>query len=250
MAHLTLKDKSFFKENGYLIKRGVLSNAQVQAARDALWDGIEADRNKPETWVQAGPRVPCPGSHPAIRATVQESPVFSMMEEMVGVGQLNGGGPGPHLVFPSGDDEWTGAKHGHLDGYYTPTNGVPEGTVGYMTINVTIYVEHIEHRGGCFTVFPGTHRMAHEYFKTHSLLSVQGGSSNRIWSDEEMPSALEFEGAPGDVCFWHGQMVHTGSKNVNRNIRMALIGRFSRKDSNDIRFETPDDMWADWEGLR
>ena len=45
-------------------------------------------------------------------------------------------------------------------------------------------------------------------------------------------------------------MVHTGSKNVNRNIRMALIGRFSRKDSNDIRFETPDDMWADWEGLR
>ena len=250
MSHLTFEDKDFFKENGYLIKRGVLSDAQVQAARDALWDGIEADRNQPETWVQAGPRGPCPGSHPAIRATVQESPVFSMMEEMVGVGQLNGGGPGPHLVFPSGDDEWTGAKHGHLDGYYTPTNGVPEGTVGYMTINVTIYVEHIEHRGGCFTVFPGTHRMAYEYFKTHSLLSVEGGSSNQIWSDEEMPAALEFEGAPGDVCFWHGQMVHTGSKNVNQNIRMALIGRFSRKNSNDIRFETPDDMWADWEGLR
>ena len=250
MSYLTFEDKDFFKENGYLIKCGVLSDAQVQAARDALWDGIEADRNKTETWVQAGPRVPCPGSHPAICATVQESPVFSMMEEMVGVGQLNGGGPGPHLVFPSGDDEWTGAKHGHLDGYYTPTNGVPEGTVGYMTINVTIYVEHIEHRGGCFTVFPGTHRMAYEYFKTHSLLSVEGGSSNQIWSDEEMPAALEFEGAPGDVCFWHGQMVHTGSKNVNQNIRMALIGRFSRKNSNDIRFETPDDMWADWEGLR
>ena len=250
MSYLTFEDKDFFKENGYLIKRGVLSDAQVQAPREALWDGIEADRNKAETWIQAGPRVPCPGSHPAIRATVQESPVFSMMEEMVGVGQLNGGGPGPHLVFPSGDDEWTGAKHGHLDGYYTPTNGVPEGTVGYMTINVTIYVEHIEHRGGCFTVFPGTHRMAYEYFKTHSLLSVEGGSSNQIWSDEEMPAALEFEGAPGDVCFWHGQMVHTGSKNVNQNIRMALIGRFSRKNGNDIRFETPDDMWADWEGLR
>jgi hypothetical protein len=245
MSHLTLEDKAFFKENGYLIKRGVLSDAQVQAARDALWEGID----RPETWVQAGPRVPCPGSHPAIRATVQESPVFAMMEEMVGQGQLNSGGAGPHLVFPAGDDEWSASTHGHLDGYYTPTNGVPEGTVGYMTINVTIYVEHIEHRGGCFTVFPGTHRMAHEYFKTHSLLSVQGGSSHRIWSDEEMPQALEFEGAPGDVCFWHGQMVHTGSKNVNQNIRMALIGRFSRKDSNEIRFETPDDMWAHWEGI-
>ena len=228
MSHLTLEDKAFFKENGYLVKRSVLSEAQVQAARDALWEGIEADRDRPETWIEAGPRVPCSGSHPAIRATVGESPVFAMMEEMVGQGQLNPGGPGPHLVFPSGDHEWKEAKHGHLDGYYTPTNGVPEGTVGYMTINVTIYVEHIEHRGGCFTVFPGTHRMAHEYFKTHSLLSVQGGSSNRIWSDEEMPNAFEFEGAPGDVCFWHGQMVHTGSKNVNRNIRMALIGRFSQ----------------------
>ena len=47
-----------------------------------------------------------------------------------------------------------------------------------------------------------------------------------------MPKAVEFEGRAGDVCFWHGQMVHTGTKNVNRNIRMALIGRFSRKDSN------------------
>ena len=64
-----------------------------------------------------------------------------------------------------------------------------------------------------------------------------------------MPKALQFEGKAGDVCFWHGQMVHTGTKNVNRNIRMALIGRFSRKDSNEIRFETPDDMWQYWEGI-
>ena len=80
MSYLTFEDKDFFKENGYLIKRGVLSDAQVQAARDALWDGIEADRNKIETWVQAGPRVPCPGSHPAIRATVQELSLIHISE--------------------------------------------------------------------------------------------------------------------------------------------------------------------------
>ena len=60
MAHLTLEDKSFFKENGYLIKRGVLSDAQVQAARDALWDGIEANRNKPETWMPGFMKVKVP----------------------------------------------------------------------------------------------------------------------------------------------------------------------------------------------
>ncbi len=250
MANLSMVDKQFFKDNGYLIKRSVLSCDQVEAARNSLWSGIDADRDDPSTWVGAGPRVPCPGSDPSINATVNESPVFSMMEEMVGHDQLQSGVPGPHLVFPSGDDQWSEPKHGHLDGYYTPTNGVPEGTVGYMTLNVTIYVEDIAPRGGCFTVFPGTHKMAHEYFKTKSLLSVRGGSSQEIWSDEEMPKAVEFTGNRGDVCFWHGQMVHSGTKNVNENIRMALIGRFRRKDSSDICFETPEDMWKYWEGIQ
>ena len=55
---------------------------------------------------------------------------------------------------------------------------------------------------------------------------------------ETFPQGSEFVGKAGDAIFWHGQTFHTGSKNVNRNIRMALIGRFSRKDTNDIRFET------------
>lgn len=121
MPHLEPADKAFFKENGVLIKRGVLSRAQIDAARDALWAGIEAERNDPETWVKAGPRVPCPSSHPAIRATIMESPVFAMMEELVGPGLLNPGSAGPHLVFPSGDTEWSHPSGGHLDGYYTPT---------------------------------------------------------------------------------------------------------------------------------
>lgn len=246
MSHLKVEEKAFFKENGYLICRDVLTSEQIKAARDALWEGIEADRDDPATWVGAGPRVPCPASHPAIRATVTESPVFAMMEEMVGPGRLNRGGAGPHLVFPSGDDQWSKPGGGHLDGYYTPTNGVPEGTVGYMTINATIYVEDIDARGGCFTFWPGSHRKAYDYFRTHSQLSIQGGSSR---DKIDIGEGQEFTGKAGDVCFWHGLMFHSGSKNVNRNIRMALIGRFSRQDANDIRFETPDDMWEYWEGI-
>lgn len=246
MPHLEPADKAFFKENGVLIKRGVLSRAQIDAARDALWAGIEAERDDPSTWVKAGPRVPCPSGHPAIRATVMESPVFAMMEELVGPGRLNPGSAGPHLVFPSGDTEWSHPSGGHLDGYYTPTNGVPEGTVGYMSINATVYVEDIDSRGGCFTYWPGSHIKAAEYFRSHSLLSVPGGSSKRGF---DIGEGVEFTGRAGDVCLWHGQMFHSGSRNVNRNIRMALIGRFSRKDANDIRFETPDDMWQYWEGI-
>lgn len=166
MPHLTADDRAFFKENGYLIRRCLVTPGQIAAAQDALWEGIEADRDDPSTWIGAGPRVPVPSSHPAIRATLHESPVFAIAEELVGHETLGqGGAPGPHLVFPSGDDDWPRPSHGHLDGYYTPTNGVPEGTVGLFHVGTTIYVEDIEPRGGGFTLWPGTHRQAAEYFQ-------------------------------------------------------------------------------------
>ena len=102
MPHLTSADKHSFKENGCLIVRGALTSAQIQAAQDALWTGIEADRDDHATWVEAGPRTPVPAHHPAIRAAVHESPLFAMMEEMVGEGQLNSGsaGPAPGVTQP------------------------------------------------------------------------------------------------------------------------------------------------------
>ncbi len=247
MPHLTPADKTFFKENGYLVKHDTLTQEQIRHAQDALWEGIQADRNDPQTWIGAQPRVPIPGSHPALRATLYESPIFEMAEEMAGRGRLGQGvDPGPHLVYPSGSEEWSLSSHGHLDSYYTPTNGVPEGTVRTFTIAATIYLEQVEHRGGGFTAWPGSHQASTTYFKTHSLLSIDSGNVENVFDTGD---PVEITGAPGTVCFWHGQLVHSGSHNSSHNIRMALHARIFHKDINDIRFETPDDMWEYWEGI-
>ena len=66
MSLLTVAEKSFFAANGYLIRHDLLSAEQLETARDALWAGMQADRNRPETWINAEPRAPIPGSHPAI----------------------------------------------------------------------------------------------------------------------------------------------------------------------------------------
>lgn len=116
MPYLSAKDRLSFKENGCLIVRGALTPAQARAARDALWTGIQADRDDPATWVDAGPRTPVPAHHPAIRATVHGSPLFAMMEEMVGKGRLHPGSAGPALVYPSADKAWSLPERGHLDG--------------------------------------------------------------------------------------------------------------------------------------
>ena len=247
MPHLTDEDKSFFKDNGFLIKRDLLRRDQIDRAQDALWGGIEADREDPKTWVGAGPRSPAGGSHPDIKATLHDTSVFAMAEELVGADTLNPGAtPGPALVYPSGDDEWSLPERGHLDGYYTPTNGVPEGTVGLFHVGATIYADEVAHRGAGFTIWPGTHIQAANYFKAHSCLSLQGGSSRDIF---QLPEAVEVTGPMGTVCLWHGQLVHSGSRNCTDRIRMALIARLSRKDLNDIRFETPQDMWHYWAGI-
>ena len=68
-------------------------------------------------------------------------------------------------------------------------------------------------------------------------------------SFETMPEAVEVTGPPGTVCFWHGQLVHTGSQTYGKEIRMALISRLRRIDNDDILFESPDDIWEYYEWI-
>ena len=96
MPHLSPEQKAYFKENGCLVIRNALTPEQVHAAQDTVWASIDADRNTPETWVEASPRCPVSGNDPAIYATVHETPLFAMMEEMVGHGQLR-----PCLLYTS-----------------------------------------------------------------------------------------------------------------------------------------------------
>ena len=153
-------------------------------------------------------------------------------------------------MYPAKDKAWSLPERGHLDGYYTPTNGVPEGTVGYMTINITIYVEDIDAQGGCFTYWPGSHNVAYEYFKTHSLLSVQGGVFQRRVSRRNLPPRVRIcRPSPATPSSGTVSSFTRVPRTSIATIRMALIGRFSRKDTNNIRFETCDDQWAHWEGI-
>ena len=132
MPHLTDADKEFFKENGYLVVRGALSQNEIDAALDRVWDSIDEDRNDSESWIRKGYRTAPIGGEDVIRGTIYGNSVFAMAEEMVGEGKLhNGGGAGPHLNFPDPDREWR-EPLGHLDGYHTPSNGVPKGLLVHL----------------------------------------------------------------------------------------------------------------------
>ena len=56
MPLLTDNDREFFKENGYLVVRGALTQEEIDAALNKVWDSIDEDRNDPESWIRKGYR--------------------------------------------------------------------------------------------------------------------------------------------------------------------------------------------------
>jgi hypothetical protein len=244
---LTAEDKASFKTNGYLVKNDTLTETQINAGVDEIWNHIEADRDDPASWVEAGPIFPKCGDSKAMLDTLYDSPVYGIAEQLVGEGLLTRPNSfGPKLNFPTREAEWS-APGGHLDGYYTPTNGVPEGTVGRFFVGVTMYLSHQHPQGGGFTVWPGTHLQAAEYFKHHSMLKPKGGNVRDVF---DLPDPVEITGPPGTVCFWHGSMVHSASKNCRPDIRMCMITRLSRLNQDDTLFEFPENPWEYWPALR
>ena len=71
-----------------------------------------------------------------------------------------------------------------------------------------------------------------------------------VWdmlSDRSPSGAVEFAGRAGDVIFWHGCLMHGGSKNISNQPRVAVIGRWERRDDVEIGGDVPDDMWEWWD---
>ena len=126
MAHLTSDDKAFFKENGYLIKRGLIDKPTTDAALDLIWENMDEGikRDDPSTWYDQGYKViRNVGGSDIVKGMVGGA-ILEIGEELVGKDTLGkGGGASPHLAFPRADKRWN-PPGGHLDGYYTPTNGV------------------------------------------------------------------------------------------------------------------------------
>ena len=99
MPYFTDGEKEHFKEQGYVVKQDVVSMDLIDKAVDVLWTEIEADRYDPQTWINAGPKgnLKC-GNHPDVKATLSETPIKDMCEELAGKDTLVVSG---RLLYPS-----------------------------------------------------------------------------------------------------------------------------------------------------
>jgi ectoine hydroxylase-related dioxygenase (phytanoyl-CoA dioxygenase family) len=267
---LSADQKRRFARDGYLLVEDALDADIVDRAREQIRDGIPVDVDDYEAMLDADDLT---GAYEHVEdgepfAAVKQR-LHDYGADLVGDALVEPEGEGmqlavrfPHDVhlaecyerLPRGEF----VDGPHLDGY--GPGYVEDGEWRGFTVAATVYFDDVVERGGGFTVFPGSHWVAAEYFQDHHLdnpgsagwlpdVDPEGGW--RLWDDFwRNARSRQLSGEAGTVVLWHNKLVHCAGVNQSRNPRMAGIVRMSRDDHDEVKHDATTEPLAYFDGLR
>lgn len=243
---LNSRQKQEIADKGYVQVPGVVPPLMVAEALRAINHSVGqgmnvADMNR----FRAQSYCPEIQNTPPITDLLKKTPAWDLAESVIGPGRIKPPGGGQiALRFPSRDEP--GRAGPHLDGMYSPTNGVPEGTIGNFTMLLGILLSDVPAPlMGNLHVWPGTHRLYEEYFQEHGPQSLLQGMP-----PVEMPTPEPVTGHAGDVVLVHYQVAHGVGPNVSPHTRYMVFFRLSHVDHAELHWECMTDIWREWEGMR
>lgn len=242
---LTHQQRAEIAEHGYVRVPGVVPKVMVDAALRAINHSL-GEGVKQEDMAKLRAQSFCPElqPQPVITDLFNKTPAFDLVRSVVGdfrpitSGQLA-------LRFPSLQDP-PGQPHPHLDGMYSPHNGVPKGTIQNFTMLVGVMLSDLtEWNAGNLAVWPGTHRLYEKYFQEHGPEALLNGMP-----PIDMPDPVQLTGKAGDLVLCHYQLAHGVSPNVSPHTRYAIYFRvMSAARTNDWK-KPMTDIWLEWPGMR
>lgn len=272
MSHLSQAEISFFKREGYLIKRSVMDPALMAQARERKWKGAPArmKRDDPTTWF--GPFRPEeeaksdedednrktqytwkyrePATEKWIIGMLATNPtIFGWVEQLLGVGEVNRPEKirGIYCRLPMGEAPKEPTVC-HCDVRPPTLDKVSAKHLFAPRLGLVGLIAPIPPCGGAFTVWPGTHRIIYDLF-----LHLEG--KERIKAYEERiiqfndDHCVEGYGKAGDILFWHGLLAHTAGQNRSAQIQLreAVLCDYNKEENGDLAAQRPHhDMWREW----
>jgi hypothetical protein len=244
---LTDAQKSEIIDTGFTLLRNVVPAERVAAALRVINAALGENGADPAQLPIYRSRswVPEVSGDPAILALLTETPLWSLAESAIGAGQLEPVDYGQIAMrFPSMQPADT--PHAHIDGMYTPTNGVPEGQIMNFTALVGVYLSDVPTPdAGNFVVWPGTHRIYADYFAREGAEALLKGMP-----PVEIGDPVQTTPMAGDAVLSHYQIGHGIASNVSPHIRYAIYFRLKRVGHDEIRHEVMTDLWREWDGMR
>jgi hypothetical protein len=244
---LTPEQKQQFYEQGFVHIPAAVPQTHVRAALRAINSSLGNEGIDPARLPTFRAQTYCPElrSAPEIAGLINDTPVFGLAESMIGQGRVQPVESGQiALRFPSMAP--ASPARPHLDGMYTPTNGVPEGTIMNFTALVGVLLSDLpEGDSGNLVVWPGSHRLFEEYFRSHGPQSLLEGMPKI-----DLPEPVQITGSAGDVVLCHYQLAHGIAGNASPHIRYAIYFRLFHVDHDSMKWESMTGIWREWEGLQ
>ena len=173
-----------------------------------------------------------------------EGRAWPLAQSLLGAGKVKRPDAGQiALAFPTSGR--AAPPHPHLDGMYTPTNGVPRGQVLSFTMLVGVMLSDVEApESGNLVVWPGTHEVYQDYFRRRGPRALLEGMP-----EVDLPRPLPVTGRAGDVVLCHYQLAHAAGANASPHVRYAVYFRLEHVDHGRQRWETLTDIWREWPGV-
>jgi ectoine hydroxylase-related dioxygenase (phytanoyl-CoA dioxygenase family) len=234
---LNAAEQQQYREEGYVILRGILAAEVVEALRAAVRDLVEASAagHGPEIpWINREKRIPerlgqllRPGwIRPAFMDSLERGPYFPIAAQILGTetryslfGMLAGGDGKAYI------QNW------HRD--LAPIEGERElailerGYATYTQINAPLFPDRY------LTIVPGSHQRRTTAAEREVLAHNPTG---------EMPGQLTVETEPGDIAFYYSNLLHRGY-NPKGVMRWTMHHAFVRVDAPVAVHERGQERW-------
>lgn len=254
---LSAAEITFFKENGFLIKQGLLDTNQVSSALDAVWthlvdhvpmaDSQQLSRKNRASW-RSPAWAPMP-PHPTSGLHQGRQPIEYFGRTV----KLHDIGDRPYLLdlLPRnkrvleiatrllGDNLRPTTVTRGVYGVFPPADEAKNpdrlrgASLGPHTdqvcqqLNICAYLDDVRPRSGGFTVYPGSHRAMYQAHTHDSNWSPGTGFREAVRRVIDSIEPLELCAQQGAVIFWHGRTMHSAGIHIGEDIRWALFADYT-----------------------
>jgi len=242
-ASLTVEETEFYRTNGYVIVRGVLSSEEISELQAVTDEFMERSRSMTESdnvieldqgHSADSPRIRRIKSphkhHDAYARSLSNPKILDLVQSLIGPNirwhhtKLNAKAPeGGRQV------EW------HTDwGYYPHTNA--------DLLEVGIGLDPITIENGCLHILAGSHLgpVWDHYEGDRFVGAVAPGSFDM---DAAVPVELEL----GDISMHHVRVLHGSAPNLSTNTRRLLLQGYAAADAWPLMAHHQPDDWPPWD---
>jgi hypothetical protein len=248
----TKKQKQTMRHAGIVHLRRLVSTKLVEAARRDVNRAIGRSSSYGKEDASSDPQLrtlwPSLAAGPSVSALFYETPVKSIVEDLLGEGSLNEDLPRTVLLrFPQEPSARESTAY-HVDGFeYQGGRDARQAPADSHTVAVAVLLTDVPRpMMGNLGLIPKSHHALARYIRARPE-----AADDRRMPPLALGTPVPVTGRAGDVVIYHHAIAHSAFafRNLTADIHCAAIFWASRKSHDRLWREALADPWLEWPGM-